>query len=67
MKPKKPIKPITEPIKLNYRDREAMQYSCNAIRNCQRYNTTPGSHFLLLVRLYRLLDDAGLIELEEEA
>ena len=54
-------------MKLDYRDREAMVMTCNCIRNCKRYNTTPAPYFPLLIRMFKELERLGEIEWEEGA
>ena len=54
-------------MKLTAQDKRAMEMACNCIRNCRVYKLPPAPYFPLLIRMYRALQDAGMIEWEEEA
>lgn len=54
-------------MKLSSQDRRAMEMTYDCIRNCKAYQITPAPYFPLLIRMYRELKDAGMIEWEEEA
>lgn len=50
---------------LTERDRNAMEITCNCIRNCQRYHLQPAPYFTLMIRMYKELEAAGMIEWEK--
>lgn len=52
---------------LTARDKKALEETCDCIHNCRRYHTQPAAWFPLLLRMYRELEDAGMIEWDEEA
>lgn len=52
-------------MKLTAQDKRAMEMTCNCIRNCQAYKLAPAPYFPLLVRMYKVLEAAGMIEWEE--
>lgn len=54
-------------MKLTAQDRQAMEMTCDCIRNCKAYQIAPAPYFPLLIRMYRELKDAGMIEWDEEA
>lgn len=54
-------------MKLTAQDKRAMEMTCNCIRNCRKYSIQPAPYFPLLIRMYRELEDAGMIEWDEEA
>jgi len=53
-------------MKLNYRDKNAMEMACNCIRNCNAYQIPPAPYFPLLIRMYRELERLGEVEWEDE-
>ena len=53
-------------MKLTAQDKRAMEMTCDCIRNCKRYGIQPAPYFPLLVRMYREMEDAGMIEWSEE-
>ena len=54
-------------MKLTAQDRKAMEMACDCIRNCKAYKVPPAPYFPLLIRMYRELKDAGMIEWDEDA
>ena len=52
---------------LTAQDRKALEMACNCIRNCQKYGIQPAPYFPLTVRMYRELEEAGMIKWDEDA
>jgi len=50
---------------LTAKDKWALEVTRKCIRNCAAYHTTPAPYFPLLLRMFKELEDAGMIQWEE--